>query len=106
MTAPRFGLPVAAVEKIRAVFACHPQLEKAILYGSRAKGNFRAGSDIDLTLQGDGLTHRDLLHILGELDDLLLPWTIDLSLFISLDHPELLDHIARVGVPFYERPRG
>lgn len=106
MTALRFGLPVDAVERICAVFARCPRLERAVLYGSRAKGNYRDGSDIDLTLHGDGLSHRDLLQILGELDDLLLPWTIDLSLFATLDHAGLREHIARVGVPFYERPQG
>ena len=103
MKAPGFGLTATTVEKISALLARHPKVEKAILYGSRAKGNFRNGSDIDLTLEGSGLGHHDLLTIMGELDDLLLPYTIDLSLFASLTHPELLDHIRRVGVVFYER---
>ncbi len=103
MNAPRFGLPATAVEKIRSVFVRHPQVEKAVLYGSRAKGNYKNGSDIDLTLQGSRLVFQDLLKIMGELDDLLLPYTIDLSLFASLTHPELLNHIRRMGVVFYER---
>lgn len=103
MNAPRFGLPVATVQKICGVLARHPQVEQAVLYGSRAKGNFKNGSDIDLTLQGTGLVHQDLLKVMDELDDLLLPYTIDLSLFASLTHPELIDHIRRVGVVFYEK---
>ena len=103
MNAPRFGLPPRTVERIRGVFALHPQVEKAVLYGSRAKGNYRNGSDIDLTLYGEGLDLNELLGILNELDDLLLPYTIDLSLFASLTHPALLDHIQRVGVVIYER---
>jgi predicted nucleotidyltransferase len=101
--APRFGLPPTTVEKICGVLARHPKVEQAILYGSRAKGNYKNGSDIDLTLQGSGLVYHDLLKIMGELDDLLLPYTIDLSLFASLAHPELIDHIRRVGVVFYEK---
>jgi hypothetical protein len=46
-----------------------------------------------------------LLAIMGELDDLLLPYMIDLSLFASLKHPDLLDHIRRVGVVFYDKTR-
>ena len=103
MKAPRFGLPPMTVEKIGDVLARHPHVEKAVLYGSRAKGNYKNGSDIDLTLDGNGLGHDDLLKIMGELDDLLLPYTMDLSLFTSLTHPELIDHIRRVGVVFYEK---
>lgn len=103
MTAHHFGLPSTAIEKINAVFARHPEVEKAILYGSRAKGNFKPASDIDLTLHGDALTHRTLLSLLGELDDLLLPWMIDLSIFATLSHSALQEHIERVGVVFYER---
>ena len=103
MNAPRFGLPPMAVEKICGILAGHPQVEKAVLYGSRAKGNYKNGSDIDLTLVGDGLGFDELLKIMGELDDLLLPYTIDLSLFHRIDHEGLRAHIQRVGQEFYLR---
>lgn len=101
-----FGLPPAAVEKIRAIFACHPQVERAVLYGSRAKGNYKNGSDIDLTLYGHGLSLNLLLKILGELDDLLLPWMIDLSIYKQIDNESLREHIERVGITFYEKKNG
>ena len=97
------GLSATTVAKIHGVLSQHSEVEQAILYGSRAKGNYKHGSDIDLTLTGSGLVYDDLLKIMGELDDLLLPYTIDLSLFASLTHPELIDHIGRVGVVFYEK---
>lgn len=103
MNVAPFGLPLAATEKIKTVFARHPQVDKAVLYGSRAKGNYKNGSDIDLTLYGYGLNQNILLKIIGELDDLLLPWMIDLSIFSTLDHVKLREHIERVGVIFYER---
>ncbi|MFA6011636.1 MAG: nucleotidyltransferase domain-containing protein [Desulfobacteraceae bacterium] len=103
MNVAPFGLPLAAAEKIKTVFARHPQVDKAVLYGSRAKGNYKNGSDIDLTLYGYGLNQNILLKIIGELDDLLLPWMIDLSIFSTLDHVKLREHIERVGVIFYER---
>lgn len=98
-----FGLPPAAVEKIQGVFARHSQVERAVLYGSRAKGNYKNGSDIDLTLHGVNLDLNLLLKILGELDDLLLPWMIDLSLYKQIDNESLREHIERVGVVFYQR---
>jgi uncharacterized protein len=96
------GLPQTAVERIREVLAHYPAVEKAVLYGSRAKGTHRPGSDIDLTLCGSSLDHTQLTRIENELDDLLLPYQMDLSIFSELTHPALLDHIRRVGVTIYQ----
>ncbi|MBE9077415.1 nucleotidyltransferase domain-containing protein [Romeria aff. gracilis LEGE 07310] len=97
-----FGLTAQTIEKIVAVFKRHPAIEKALLYGSRAKGNYRQGSDIDLTLAGDELTHAELNRVNIELDDLLLPYKIDLSLLSHIDSPDLIEHINRVGAIFYQ----
>ena len=78
----------------------------AILYGSRAKGNFKKGSDIDLTLFGAELNQQSCSTIAEALDDLLLPYTIDLSVFDQLKHPALEAHIERVGKMFYQRKVG
>jgi len=99
----KYGLPERTVAQICAVLAQYPAVERAVLYGSRAKGNYKPGSDIDLTLFGVGLTSRLCATIAEALDDLLLPYTIDLSLFAELKHPELEAHIQRVGVVFFER---
>ena len=99
----KYGLTDTTIAKIHAVFARFPEIEKAVLYGSRAKGNFKTGSDIDLTLFGQALTSDLRSKIAWELDDLSLPYTIDLSLFHELNHAELREHIERVGVAFYER---
>ena len=104
MTSTRFGLKDDTIAKIQGVFASHPQVDKAVLYGSRAKGNYRNGSDIDLTLQGGpDLTLSVLYRIVYELDDLLLPYIIDLSIFKDIGDPDLIEHIQRVGVTFYDR---
>ena len=97
-----YGLPDQAIGKINEVFARYPAIEKAILYGSRAKGTEKKGSDIDLTLMGT-LSFQDLLHIETALDDLLLPWMIDLSIFADIENPALVDHINRVGCVLYQR---
>ena len=95
--AARTGLPAQAIEAIQQVLAACPAVEQALLYGSRAKGNYKRGSDIDLTLKGDALTYRDLLRLMDELDDLLLPYMIDLSIYAQIDNPALREHIDRVG---------
>lgn len=97
------GLPADTVSAIQGVLAAFPEVEKAVLYGSRAKGNHKHGSDIDLTLFGAELTDRLSSQIYWALDDLLLPYKIDLSLFTELRHEALIDHIRQVGIPLYER---
>lgn len=98
------GLSVTTIAALQEVFAKHSEITQVLLYGSRAKGTFRKGSDIDLTLYGDGVDYRLLTRIETEIDDLLLPYTVDLSLFRQIDNPDLLDHISRVGLIFYPAP--
>jgi uncharacterized protein len=99
----RFDLPSPAVDKIRSTLAAFPQIERAVLFGSRAKGVARRGSDIDLALFGAGLDSRTLARIEDAMDDLLLPYRVDLLVHDRITHADLLDHIARVGIPFYEQ---
>jgi len=98
-----FGLRPEEVTAIRAVFARYPSVEEVLIYGSRAKGNFRPGSDVDLTLKGVDIDLQVLNRISNDLDDLLLPYTFDLSVFHHIDNPHLTDHIKRVGTVFYSR---
>jgi predicted nucleotidyltransferase len=103
MTELRFGLKESTIAAMNGVFASCPQVEKVILYGSRARGTQRNGSDIDLTIVGKEVTHDQLLALANQLDDLLLPYKIDLSLLRQIENPDLLEHIRRVGVVFFER---
>ncbi|WP_243347227.1 nucleotidyltransferase domain-containing protein [Parabacteroides sp. FAFU027] len=98
-----FGLSENDIAGIRAVLALHPEVDRAVLYGSRAKGTFKPASDIDLTLQGANLTLTILQIIEGELDDLLLPYKFDISVFFQIENPNLIQHIERVGVVFYQK---
>ena len=100
----KYGLPQSTIEKICTVLSHYPHVEKAILYGSRAKGNYKNGSDIDLTLRGGAdLSLNVIYKILDALDDLLLPYTIDLSIFNNIGDPDVIEHIQRVGVTFYDK---
>ena len=100
------GLSPETVNKIHGVLAQHAKVQRAVIYGSRAKGNYKPGSDIDLTLfavEGQEIDYREVADILDEIDDLLLPYTLDLSAFEQLNHVKLREHIERVGKVFYER---
>ena len=97
------GLSEETIRKINTVFAAHSEIERVILYGSRAKGNYRPGSDIDLTVTGEPLSLTQLARIEEELDDLLLPYKIDLSELRRIENNDLLEHINRVGKTFYQK---
>ena len=99
------GLSTQTLQKIRDVFVQYPQVEEVVLYGSRARGDYKNGSDIDLTLRGgdDTLTHTILSRIANDLDDQLLPYTIDLSIFENIRNPEMVEQIERIDVPLYKK---
>ena len=99
----RFGLSDEVIGRIKSVFLRHPLIDEVILYGSRAKGNFKTGSDIDLTIKGEQMNLSTLYKIERELDNLMLPYSFDLSFWSHIDNPDLLEHIDRVGVEFYRR---
>lgn len=98
-----YGLQPGEIQQIRNILACYPQVEEVILYGSRAKGNFRLDSDIDLALKGKELTLTLLFEIDRKLDDLLMPYKTDLSIYHRIQNSDLTHHIDRVGVPFYKK---
>ncbi len=100
--AENFGLSVQAVEAIQRVFSHFPDIDQVLLYGSRAKGNYRSGSDIDLTIKTKAEPSVRLLsRVFSELDDLDLAYGFDVSLFDQIDNENLIDHINRVGIEFY-----
>ena len=98
-----YGLKDIELEKIRLLFAKNERIESVILYGSRAKGTYKPFSDVDITLVGSELTRSDLNHLLLSIDDLLLPYQFDISIFHNLKNPDLIDHIQRVGFTIYNK---
>lgn len=98
-----FGLRNDIVENIRNIFQEFGQVDEVIIYGSRAKGNFKTGSDVDLTVKGENLNLRIMNKISLKIDDLFLPYTFDISVFSQIENPDLIDHINRAGKIFYKK---
>lgn len=98
-----FGLAPTTLTVVRSILASDPAVEQAVIYGSRAKGNYKPGSDIDLTLFGPQLTANHLSHLARALDESSIPYMVDLSIHADIDNPKLLTHIERVGQVFYQR---
>jgi uncharacterized protein len=99
------GLSDETISRVVAVLSRYSELDRAILFGSRAKGTYKRGSDIDLALSGAGLDWRVIGRIYDALDDLLLPYHFSLIKYDSDTDADLAAHIDRVGIPVYDRTR-
>lgn len=97
------GLSKQEWEMIIGVMQENPKVTSASVYGSRAKGNFRQGSDVDLALFGPDLHLNDVLELSIALDQLYLPYHFDLTIYSRIESPALKEHIDRVGFEIYNQ---
>ena len=97
-----FGLETMEMDKIIMSIASIDGVDKAVIYGSRAKGNYKPFSDVDISLVGKSLSYSDLLRFHSIIDDLLLPYEIDLNIFDLIQNENLKEHILRCGRVIYE----
>ena len=101
-----FGLTDEVKNKISACMYEIPVIKKVLIYGSRAKGCYRNGSDIDLALFGEGLNLNNAVYPLMEkIEELDMPWSFDITIFSYIKNRKLIEHIERIGQIFYERAR-
>ncbi|MFH1652676.1 MAG: nucleotidyltransferase domain-containing protein [Pseudomonadota bacterium] len=85
-------------QKIIGIISQYKNIEAVILYGSRAKGNFQDGSDIDLAFKGRDIFSEQLTRISMDYEDLFLPWKLSLTVYSDIVNTELTSHIDRVGI--------
>ena len=97
-----YGLSDKTISALKSVFMRYPQIDQAIIYGSRARGDNCRGSDIDITLKGEGLTLQTLPKLDCDIDDLLLPYLLDINVFDKLNNPLLIEIILRDGKVLYQ----
>jgi uncharacterized protein len=102
--APKLGLRVGDLEEIRRVIAAHPAVARAAIFGSRAKGTYHTGSDVDLALWGNELTDSIVQKVSFALnEETLLPFRFDVLDASRLANKDLISHIERVSVEIYTR---
>ena len=98
-----FGLSENTIKDIHTIFASQTNIEKVLIFGSRAKGTFREGSDIDLALVGNNITLSQKLTILNEIEDTGILYKIDLVDYNKQKNTPIGKHIDRLGVCFWEK---
>lgn len=99
----KFGLSEQTIEKMKSVFTGFLEIDEIIVFGSRAKGNYRENSDIDLAIKVNNLDLTTLQKIEIRLEELYLPYTIDLVDYFKIENSNLIEHIDRVGKIFYKK---
>jgi predicted nucleotidyltransferase len=100
----KYGIQHADLEKLLDSLRQHPEIVKVVLFGSRAKGSYKPGSDIDLAISFDSpISFNNWLNLQIEMDELDLPQKIDLLDAGKIENPDLLAHIQRVGKVLFER---
>ena len=96
-----FGLKSIDLERVCEIFSNFTEIEKAVIFGSRAMGKQKPYSDIDIALYGKSIDLTILNKIENQLDDLLLPYKFDVCVFEKLNNHDLISHIERVGINLY-----
>lgn len=98
-----YGLSDAVIEHLRTTFARFPLVEKAVIYGSRGRGDFRPESDIDLAIYAPDMDDRAFAALWNALDDLPIVFKMDVLHADRLENPSLKAAIERDGKALYER---
>jgi len=97
-----FGLSEKVLEKLITLFGKESDVEEVILFGSRAKGTFKEGSDINLALKGANANLQLLRKIELKIDNLMLPYVVDHVIYNEIKEPQLTDHINRTGICIFK----
>lgn len=98
-----FGLKARDSATIFHIFEKYPEVSLVHIFGSRAKGNFHFGSDIDLAIMNEGVSFETVNNLKNDFEESALPYMVDLVNFNTLKHEDFINHIKRVGVEFYRK---
>ncbi len=97
-----FGLYPNSYKEILSIFEKHKNIDEVIIFGSRAKGTYREGSDIDFAIIGN-VTYDDIIKLKIDFDNSSIPYLIDVVVYESITSKKLREHIQRVGKQFYQK---
>jgi len=91
------------MQTLTGIFQKYPEVKNVCLFGSRAKGTHKQGSDIDLAIMNEGVSDKTLRAIVAHFEESSLPYNVDVANLTTVTHRELKEHVGRVGVAVYEK---
>jgi len=98
------GLRQPDLDIVLSVLGEFPNVKEAIIFGSRAKGNFKNGSDVDIALKGENINLEIVTNISYRLnEETILPYKFDVLDYQSINNSKLTEHINRIGISVYLR---
>ncbi len=104
MTVETFGLLERDIQHILSAIKLFPEIEKAMIFGSRALGNYKIGSDIDIACFGENMNLNIANRLKGKLnEELPIPFFIDVIDVNTLRNSDLKKHIEQYGITLYSR---
>lgn len=104
MKCNKFGLLDRDMENLNKAFLSYNVVEKAVIFGSRAMGNYKKGSDIDIAIFGKNITYDILIRISGQInEELPIPYFVDVIHFETTENKELKAHILTEGKIIYQK---
>ena len=92
------------MSEVFRILSAHPQITLVFVFGSRAKGTFHNGSDLDLVIMNDNVEPKTVDQVIGAFNESSLPFSVDLVQYHALTHDSFKSHIDRVGKVFYSKP--
>lgn len=98
-----FGLPKKILIMMQSIFQQHPEITRVQIFGSRAIGNYRPHSDIDLVISGN-INDALLANIASALEELPVPYLFDIKNDVNITHQGLREHIRQFGKNVYVKP--
>ena len=96
-----YGLNQRDMQTISSILSKYDEVKNVLIFGSRAKGQYHSGSDIDIAIVDKNICYQTVRKIKSEFSDSSLPYNVDLVNFATLTNEDLKNHILRVGKPFY-----
>ncbi|WP_036904510.1 nucleotidyltransferase family protein [Prevotella sp. AGR2160] len=99
----KYGLEDRYLSELREILASIPEIEEAILFGSRARGDYRRNSDIDLSLTGEQLEQHHIVELRNKLYESRIPYFFDINIFRGLKSKTFIENILHDGVIIYKK---
>jgi len=99
-----YGLLDRDLRFIREAIKKYPEIDEAIIFGSRAMGNYKKGSDVDIALKGQNVNRRTVIRLADDLNEVYpLPYFFDVINYNDISNEELKKHIDSVGKTIFKQ---